>query len=221
MSEDYFITGTDTGAGKTWTTVALMRHLRGQGKTVLGMKPVASGCTLHDGEWKNDDALLLQRYASVTAPYAWVNPYALQLPAAPHIAAQRAGIDIDFETIGSAFRHLQAQADCILVEGVGGWAVPLNAGQDVGDLAKFLALPVIIAVGMRLGCINHARLTYRAVAASGVSCRGWVAVCIDPNMTAMEENIATLQTTIDTPLLGVLPHSDTVDRLPDGLLMRV
>jgi dethiobiotin synthetase len=216
MTQGYFITGTDTGAGKTWATVALMRHLQSMGKTVLAMKPVASGCMLHDGELKNEDALLLQHYASFAVPYALVNPYALELPVAPHIAAQRAGIAIDFDAIGAAFRQLQAQADAVLVEGVGGWAVPLSAAQDVADLAKSLGLPVIMAVGMRLGCINHALLTYRAIAASGVEFRGWLAVCVDPHMAAVEENIAALQGLIAAPLLGVLPHSGKIDSRRDG-----
>jgi dethiobiotin synthetase len=216
VTKGYFITGTDTGAGKTWATVALMRHLQSKGKTVLAMKPVASGCTLRDGELKNDDALLLQRYASFVVPYSLVNPYALELPVAPHIAARRAGISIDFDAIGVAFRQLQAQAGITLVEGVGGWAVPLNAAQDVADLAKFLDLPVIMAVGMRLGCINHARLTYRAIVASGVECQGWLAVCLDPHMAAVEENIVALQELIAAPLLGVLPYGDSIDSQGDG-----
>lgn len=217
MTKSYFITGTDTGAGKTWATVALMRYLQSQGKTVLGMKPVASGCTLHDGEWKNDDALLLQRHATFVVPYDRVNPYALELPVAPHIAAQSAGIGIDFDVIGAAFQQLRAQADSVLVEGVGGWTVPLNASQDVADLARFLGLPVILAVGMRLGCINHARLTCRAIDASGVECAGWLAVCVDPQMAVLAENIATLQQLIAAPLLGVLPYSDTIDSRQDNV----
>jgi dethiobiotin synthetase len=218
VTDGYFITGTDTGAGKTWATVALMRHLQRQGKAVLGMKPVASGCAPHGGELKNADALLLQQYASFAVPYALVNPYALEPPIAPHIAARRAGVGIDFEVIGAAFRQLQAQADAVLVEGVGGWAVPLNAAQDVADLAGFLHLPVILAVGMRLGCINHARLTHRAIAASGVECRGWLAVCVEPQMTAVDENIAALQELIAAPLLGILPHRDKIDGETKGMV---
>jgi dethiobiotin synthetase len=213
LKPGYFITGTDTGIGKTWSTVALMRQLQAQGKTVLGMKPVASGCAWIDGGWKNEDALLLQQHASFAAPYPLVNPYALELPLAPHLAAQYAGISIDFDVIGAAFRQLQAQTDIVLVEGVGGWTVPLNAAQEVADLAKFLGLPVIIVVGLRLGCINHARLTYQAVVASGAQCRGWLASCIDPQMVARDENVAALRGLIAAPLLGVLPHGDSIGHM--------
>lgn len=210
MSQGYFITGTDTGAGKTWATVALMRHLQRQGKVVLGMKPVASGCSWVEGRLKNEDALLLQQYASVVMPYELINPYAFETPIAPHIAAANAGVVIDFEPVAAAFEQLQTRADVVLVEGVGGWAVPLNKAQDVAALARFLDLPVILAVGMRLGCINHACLTYRSIRDSGAQCAGWIAVCVEAQMAAMPENIAALQELIAAPLLGVLPHSDMI-----------
>jgi dethiobiotin synthetase len=204
----YFITGTDTGVGKTWLTVALMRHLQGQGQRVAAMKPVASDCRLTDGMLKNDDALLLQRYASMEIPYQLVNPYALELPIAPHIAAEKAGITIDFGVIGSAYRQLRQNSDMVLVEGIGGWMVPLSTALNVADLAAYMDLPVIIVVGIRLGCINHALLTCRAVLASAVRCAGWLASCLDPQMPALQENILALQKLLPVPLLGILPYND-------------
>lgn len=219
MTRAYFITGTDTGAGKTWATVALLRHFQAQGKVAVGMKPVASGCKRAGGSLENEDALLLQRYSSLAVPYELINPYAFEAPIAPHLAAANAGIGIDFERIGAAFRQLQAQADVVLVEGVGGWAVPLNAAQDVASLAKYLDLPVIMVVAMRLGCINHARLTYQAILASGADCAGWLAVCLDTQMPAQQQTLSALEELLDAPLLGVLPYSTQLDALQNTTLL--
>lgn len=219
MSSAYFITGTDTGAGKTWATVALLRHFQAQGKIAVGMKPVASGCKRVDGRLENEDALLLQRYSSLVVPYEVINPYAFEAPIAPHLAAADAGIEIDFENIGAAFKRLQAQADVVLVEGVGGWAVPLNAMQDVASLARYLDLPIIMVVAMRLGCINHARLTYQSIVASEANCAGWLAVCLDAHMAAQQQTISSLEKWLNAPLLGVLPYCTQVDALQNTTLL--
>ncbi len=211
MRQGFFITGTDTGVGKTWSTVSLMRYFAKQGNTVLAMKPIASGCVELDGCLRSEDALLLQQNASFATAYADVNPYALQQPISPHIAAAMAKTVIRFETILSAFERIKRGAEIVLVEGVGGWRVPLTDRQDVADLAIELNLPVIVVVAIRLGCINHARLTYDAILASGVPCAGWIATCIDPGMLHRRETINTLRKALRIPLLGVLPYSEVAD----------
>lgn len=209
MQQAYFITGTDTNVGKTWTTLALMHYFKQQGKTVIGMKPVASGCMLQDGQLKNDDALLLQQHASVPVDYDLINPYAYLQPVSPHLA----GVDnpVQLDKIRHTLHSLQNMADIILVEGVGGWYAPVNNRQAVSDMAKDLGLPIIMAVAIRLGCINHARLTYQAIQVSGLRCAGWIANCTDANMPYREENIATIKKLLNAPLLGVLPYQEKAD----------
>ena len=211
MAQGYFITGTDTGIGKTWSTVALMQYFKNQGKTVIGMKPIASGCEKVDGQLKNEDALLLQQYASIALPYQDVNPYAFALPVSPHIAADKVGVEIELEKITAKYQQLEKQADVVLVEGVGGWMVPLNERQTVADLALHMDLPVIVIVGVRLGCINQAKLTFAAIQQSGVNCQGWVASCVDKDMLMIAENIQTLCLSTELPLLAVFPYVDSLN----------
>jgi dethiobiotin synthetase len=209
MEKGYFITGTDTNAGKTWATIALMRYFKQQGKFVAGMKPVASGCFMQDGQLKNEDALLIQENASVKIDYDLINPYAYELHVSPHIA----GINnpVKLATIVEKFNALKELAEIVLVEGAGGWYAPLNDSEDISDLAKSLALPVIIVVAIRLGCINHAKLTWQAIQHSGITCAGWIAVCVDPDMLKPDENICTIKTALSVPLLGVLPYLTNAD----------
>ena len=209
MEQGYFITGTDTNAGKTWATIALMRYFKQQGKTVVGMKPVASGCSMQDGQLKNEDALLIQENASFKIDYDLINPYAYELPVSPHIA----GINnpVNLGTVIESFNTLKALAEIVLVEGAGGWYAPLNDHEDNSDLAKALALPVIIVVAIKLGCINHAKLTWQAIQHSGIPCAGWIAVCVDPDMLKPDENIDTIKTALSVPLLGVLPYLASAD----------
>lgn len=210
MEQGFFITGTDTNVGKTWATVALIHYFRAQGKIVVGMKPVASGCGFIDGQLRNEDALLLQEHGSVKLDYDLINPFAYSLPVSPHLA----GVDnpVDLNKIIAAFEVLKQKADVVLVEGVGGWLVPLNQqGDDVQELAKSLNLPIIMVVAMRLGCINHARLTYQAIINSGLDCAGWLATCIDPKMEKLDENLETLRQLLNIPLLGILPYSEIAD----------
>lgn len=209
VGRGYFITGTDTNVGKTWSTVALMRHLQGKGLTVAAMKPVAAGCQWLDGTWKNDDAMLLQAYSSLELDYAQVNPYAFEQPVSPHVAC--GGANISLPLLNAAFAELSGLAEVVLVEGAGGWYSPLDNSLSNADLAKTLRLPVILVVGLRLGCINHALLTRRAIRQSGMVCAGWVAVALDPLMQAMAENLAYLRETIDAPMLGVLPYQESAD----------
>ena len=219
MSQGYFITGTDTGIGKTWSTLALMQYFKNQGKTVLGMKPIASGCHTVDGCVRNEDALLLQKHASVSLPYQDVNPYAFAPPVSPHIAAEQAGVEIELEQITQLYKRLKKQADIVLVEGVGGWLVPLNANQDIADLAEKLNLPVIVVVGMRLGCINQARMTFSALQKTGVKCQGWIASCVEQDMLMLDENIQTLCQSTEFPLLAVLPYLEKFN--PESLAEKI
>ncbi|GAW85966.1 dethiobiotin synthetase [Bathymodiolus platifrons methanotrophic gill symbiont] len=211
MTQGYFVTGTDTGIGKTWSTIALMQYFKNQGKTVVGMKPVASGCERIDGQLKNEDALLLQQHASLALPYQDVNPYAFAMPVSPHIAAEQAGAEIVLKNIIDKYQKIEKLADVVLVEGVGGWLVPLNAHQDVADLARELDLPVILVVGMRLGCINQAKTTFAALQKSGVKCQGWIASCVEKDMLMLDENIQSLCLSINAPLLAVFPYMETLD----------
>lgn len=209
MEKGYFITGTDTNVGKTWATIALMRYFKGQGKTVAGMKPVAAGCLMVDGRLKNEDALLIQENASWQIDYDLINPYAYELPVSPHIAG--VGNPVRLDVLAAQFELLKTLADIVIVEGAGGWYAPLNEREAISDLAKALALPVIMVVAIRLGCINHARLTYQAVKQSGVKCAGWIAVCTDPDVLSRDENIQTIKAAVDAPLLAVLPYMDVAD----------
>jgi dethiobiotin synthetase len=209
MKKGYFITGTDTGVGKTWATVALMRYFKNRGETVVGMKPVASGCALNNGKPVNDDALMIQANASFELAYDSVNPYAYPLPVSPHLAGRDNPASLDW--IMARFHELKPQADVILVEGAGGWYSPINDGQNISDLAISLALPVILVVAIRLGCINHAVLTAEAINRSALPCAGWIAVCSDPAMQKIEENIGRIHQELHVPLLGVLPFLEKAD----------
>lgn len=209
MERGYFITGTDTDVGKTWATIALMRYFKQQGKTVVGMKPVAAGCTFQDGQLKNADALLIQENASVNMDYDLINPYAYALPVSPHIAG--AHNPVNLAVIAERFNALKTEAEIVVVEGAGGWYAPLNDREDISDLARALALPIILVVAIRLGCINHAKLTYQAIQYSGLPCAGWIAVCVDPALLYLDENIQTIKAALSAPLLGVLPYMDSAD----------
>lgn len=199
----YFITGTDTGVGKTLVSCALLHAFAARGKKAIGFKPVAAGC---DEDGRNDDAICLRAASSVQAPYDRINPYCFPLAIAPHLAARQAGTRIEFLHILAAYRELAGQADEVIVEGVGGFRVPLNETQDGADLARQLGLQVILVVGMRLGCLNHALLTVRAIADHQLECAGWVANVLDADMPALQENIAALRERIAAPLLGVIPY---------------
>jgi dethiobiotin synthetase len=206
MPSGYFITGTDTGVGKTVVTLGLMRYLQARGLSVVAMKPVASGCERTAAGLRNADALQLQQQASVPLDYALVNPYAFEPAIAPHIAAGQAGVGIDSAGILSAYQALARHADCVLVEGVGGWQVPLTTQETLADLARALGLEVVMVVAIRLGCLNHALLTAESIAASGCVLRGWVANQVPPRAAFAQENITALKSMLSSPLLGVLPE---------------
>ncbi|MCX7099596.1 MAG: dethiobiotin synthase [Methylococcales bacterium] len=209
MKQAYFITGTDTNAGKTIATIALLHYFKRLGKTVIGMKPVAAGCVFQAGRLCNDDALLMQEHSSMPLDYSLINPYPYELAVSPHLAGHHNPVNL--ATIAECFDVLKPQAEVILVEGAGGWFAPLNGHEAINDLAQALALPIILVVGIRLGCINHAKLTYLAICQSGLACAGWIAVCVDPDMQMPGDNIATIKLALDVPLLGVLPFMASVD----------
>jgi len=204
----YFITGTDTSVGKTLISCALLHGFAAQGKRVIGMKAIAAGC---DAYGQNDDVLQLRAASNVPAGNEQINPYCFEPAVAPHLAAQLAGISIDFARIAAAYAELAAQADVVIVEGAGGLLVPLAAAQDSSDLMRELGLPVILVVGMRLGCLNHALLTVEAIAARGLVLAGWVANVLDADMAMLDENIAALRQRIAAPLLGVVPYQPQPD----------
>lgn len=202
----WFVTGTDTEIGKTRTSCGLLRAFAAAGRRSAGMKPVASGSMRTPDGLRNEDALALQRCASVPLPYELVNPYAFEPPIAPHIAATEAGVRIELERILDAFAQVSARSEVTIVEGVGGWCVPLSNQLTLPQLARALGLPVIMVVGMRLGCLNHAVLTARAIQEDGLQLAGWVANGIAAEFPRAQENLATLREAIAAPLLGEVPH---------------
>lgn len=205
MTTAYFVTGTDTGVGKTRTSCALLHALRRSHPKCVGMKPFATGAEEGTHGWTNDDVTHLRAASTLQVMPELDNPYLLPWPVSPHIAAKLAGQTIDIEHIVHAFDVLCEQADAVVVEGAGGFIVPLNETQTSADLAQSLDLPVILVVGIRLGCLNHALLTQEAVAARGLKLAGWVANRLDPDMPAQEENIATLRGKLHAPLLADWP----------------
>ena len=203
----FFVTGTDTGIGKTRVTAGLLQAFARAGRKTVGMKPVASGAAMTPEGLRNEDALALQAAASERRPYALVNPYCFAPAVAPHLAAMEAGVEIGLDAIRGAYGELCQGADTVLVEGVGGWQVPLAPALELPDLARELDLPVILVVGLRLGCLNHALLTARALAADGLHLAGWVANAVDPAFERPEANVATLEAELHAPLLARLPHA--------------
>lgn len=202
----YFITGTDTDAGKTLAATALLARARRQGLSTLGLKPVAAGCERLPEGLRNADALALQALSHPAVDYATVNPITLEPPIAPHLAAARAGETLRLARLRDAMaRALVEPRDLVLIEGAGGWRVPLNDDEDLSGLAVALGLPVILVVGLQLGCINHARLTQEAILADGLIIAGWIASQVDPDMAEPEANLATLRAYLHAPCLGVIP----------------
>lgn len=205
-----FVTGTDTGVGKTLISAALLHALAVYYPRVVGMKPVAAGTELFNGVQTNDDVLALRAASTVRVNAALDNPFLLPDPVSPHIAAQRAGVQITVAQLVGAFQQLCQHADAVVVEGAGGFLVPLSDTENGADLARALNLPVILVVGLRLGCLNHALLTAQAIAASGLTLAGWVANHVDPAMLAQADNIAYLRHQLAThygaPLLASVPY---------------
>lgn len=206
MNRSVFIAGTDTGIGKTHAACALLHALRDAGFSACGMKPVASGCAETVEGLRNEDALALQAASSHALPYALVNPVALRDPLSPHLAAAHDDVEISLAPLQRAFEQLAGSHQRVVVEGVGGWLVPLAPELFASDIARQWQLPVILVVGLRLGCLNHALLSARAIEADGCRLLGWIGNAVDPTMAASEENLATLRELLPAPCLGVLPH---------------
>ena len=217
MAKGIFVTGTDTEVGKTHATVRLMRFLKAQGLSVVGMKPVASGAEWVGERWVNEDALALQKESSIPVDYEWINPFVFEPPVSPHLAAEAMAVRVSLDLINQAFFHLSTLADCVVVEGVGGWRVPLNAEEDVADLALKLKLPVLQVVGIRLGCINHARLTQESMIASKVNIGGWIANWLASNLPYGAEVMASLEHELGQKALAelVFQTAQTIERSLD------
>ena len=202
----FFITGTDTNVGKTLIAAGLLVAAKNRGLTTAAVKPVAAGCEKTEEGLRNADALLLQSVMTTPLSYDEINPYALEAAIAPHIAAQHEKRSLSVDRLSGFCRGVLSLADFTLLEGAGGWRVPLNPRETLADLAKNLQLPVIMVVGIRLGCINHALLTFEAIARDGVPVAAWVANCIDADMPALQENIDSLRARLPVPCLGVVPY---------------
>lgn len=211
MVQRFFVTGTDTEIGKTTIAAGLLHAARQQGLSTAAVKPVAAGCDNTAEGLRNEDALALQAECAPPLDYPLINPVALAPPIAPHLAAREAGVELEVGVLAEAcLKVFQRAADLTLVEGAGGWRVPLNDEQTLADLAVALKMPVIMVVGLRLGCINHALLTAEAIAADGLQLAGWVANQVDEHMDRQQPNLETLKTLLKAPCLGVVPRIEGV-----------
>lgn len=211
MSARLLITGTDTGIGKTRVAVALIRALRRRGLHVAAMKPIASGCIATAQGWRNEDALALIEASGLNAPYEWVNPYPLPLPVSPHLAARHAGVRVELSAITeAASRILASRPDVLIVEGAGGWLSPLADGIDHAELARALDCRVLLVVGLRLGCINHARLSVRAILADGLPLIGWIGNEIQERELLLDDVVHELRRLLPIPARGRLRHGAAI-----------
>ena len=205
QAQSCFIVGTDTNVGKTYVASRIIAQFVEDGYKTIGMKPIASGCELNaNGELMNEDVTALSNASNIKAPLNLINPYRFQPAIAPHIAAQKIGVEMSIPTILNAFESLKNQAEVVVVEGAGGFLVPINNNQTLADLAVALKLPIVLVVGMRLGCINHALLTFEAIKNRGLHLSGWVANQIDPQMPVFQENLESLKRIIKAPLLEMV-----------------
>lgn len=205
----YFIAGTDTSVGKTRVTTALLRDMRRTGLKVAGMKPVAAGAERRNNRWINEDALLISSSSGQLTPYEQLNPYCLPDPLSPHIAADRVGISIDPGVIRRHFDDIRANHDLTLVEGAGGWLAPISLSLTMADIALRLELPVVLVVGIRLGALNHAQLTYRAIRESGLNFAGWIGSVLQDEFPALPDNLKLLEHVLGGPALAVLPYCES------------
>lgn len=220
MTKKYFITGTDTDVGKTLVTCALIHAFQKQKESIIAIKPVAAGCERVDGQLKSTDALeiiqaLDDSHSRTSHPYEVINPISLQSAVAPHIAATEVGISLSVESLQEACNLSQFNQDYVLVEGAGGWLVPLNETETMADFVVAESFDVVLVIGMKLGCINHALLTIENIKSRGLKFSGWLANCLDKDMMVLDENIQTLCERIDAPLLGIIPHLMEGDNLDE------
>lgn len=216
MTRSYFVVGTDTNVGKTYVACALIQHFIKSGLKTIGMKPIASGCELSQnglwqGELVNADVQALAYAGNINAPLNLINPYRFAPAVAPHIAAEQVGISMNLDMIVQAYRQLAEMAEVVIVEGAGGFLVPINAHETLADLALELNIPLVLVVGMQLGCINHALLTVEAIKARGLTLAGWVANQVDSEMPMLTENLTSLQQRITAPCLSVVRRNEAVN----------
>lgn len=215
-----FITGTDTEIGKTWCTLALIKALQQQGLSVAGMKPIATGCHVHAGALHNEDAEKILAAASVHVPYEWVNPYSFVPPISPHLAAAQTSTCISIEPIVKAYQQLAELTDIVVIEGVGGWRVPINAQQGLREIVQSLQARVILVVGLRLGCINHALLSAETILRDGCQLVGWIANEVDPYFE-VKDSVASIRERLAAPLLAHIPYMAGEMELQGNLIERV
>lgn len=216
MREDYFVVGTDTGIGKTHATCALLHALAARHARVCGMKPIASGGVQTADGFTNEDSIAHRAASTVRVPPSLDNPILLPEPLSPHLSAARAGTAISFDVVLNAVDELKQRTDALVVEGAGGFLVPLSDAQTGADLAVALEMPLVLVVGMRLGCLNHAMLTAEAIRARGLALAGWIANRVDPDFLCPDENLAYLRSHLGAPLLADLPFSPTPDARADA-----
>ncbi|TMP76440.1 dethiobiotin synthase [Pseudoalteromonas sp. S1608] len=212
--QQFFITGTDTDAGKTHVTSLLLKLLAQHKQRAIGFKPIASGCELAFDQLVNADALMLMESATVSAKYDIINPFAFEPAIAPHIAAEQVGVTLSVEKLRTAYKNVKQQdADYLLTEGAGGWALPINDNEYLYDWVKAEQIPVILVVGMKLGCINHALLTAAHMQSMGVNCIGWIANQVDATMDEYQANLDSLKTRLPFPLLAISPYTEQTPKL--------
>lgn len=210
FADTLFITGTDTGVGKTRATAALLRLARARGVDAVGFKPIAAGCDLEGDQWRNEDALELLAASDGVEPYAAINPVALPAAIAPHLAASDVGAPISLTTLDAAYAALRDRHARVIVEGAGGWRVPIDGQTDFSDWVAAHRWPVVLVVGLRLGCLNHALLTAESVARRG-ALAGWIANLLPPLQPRWQDNLESLQARLPAPLLGLLPQHGTAE----------
>lgn len=221
MTKGFFITGTDTDIGKTRIALGLINKLNTMGHTTTVMKPLSAGCDSTPDGLRNDDAVQLIQQASFKPDYDKVNPYAFKPAIAPHLAAEKENTVIDLSRIKNIFDELSAQADYIVVEGAGGWKVPINKQQTMAELAEALALPVILVTGMRLGCLNHAILTVESIQHAGIPIAGWIANTLSKDFTELDANIKTLKEHLEIPFLGTVPYMEKCEPQQTGQYINI
>lgn len=216
MINAFFIAGTDTDVGKTVASKAILQAIASKGFTTIGYKPVAAGCERTEQGLRNSDALHLMKVATQEMPYDDVNPYALELPASPHIAARHENLTIDYKVLSDKLAYLKTKADSVLVEGAGGWRVPVSDTDCLSSWVKQEKLPVVLVVGVKLGCLSHALLTAESIEADGLTIVGWVANRINPGTEHYAEIIEVLESRIRAPKLGEIPYVPSAKRTELG-----
>jgi dethiobiotin synthetase len=221
MAKGFFITGTDTEIGKTTASLVLMRAFKQKGYKVAGMKPVAAGCQATTEGLRNDDAQKLLSESSIDLPYELVNPFAYEPPIAPHIAAAQADFPVNIDVITNAYGKIATQTEIVIVEGVGGWAVPINEHQTMANVAKALNLPVILVSGIRLGCLNHTLLTYEAISSRDCGLAGWIANLLSEDNAVSKQNIEYIIKSLPEPYLGTIPYFDKNLPMPEKVHLNI